>query len=460
VSPRIVTEQLGLPPGSKVLVISRSPGVLPGQLAADGLAPTVFPPESPLPIAPASFAAAVVTDALEHTEWDRWLLQQVRRALAPDAPLVLEARNLWSLATPLEALSLAGRIGGLFARKAWTTIAPPPKDAPLRNRKFRGRRYRGRVLDAMLERLGFAIESFAGGGTGRTWSIRARAVDRGVLGGSVPLAGTTAADFELEQADFVRRRDEWLRQNPAHAPSRVETLEPAAFAGKTALVLAPHPDDEIVGCGGTILRLVRAGCRVVCVQATDGSDGWALRALPESERREVRLAEARAVAQAAGIREVDLWRADNRDFRTSDPMIARLAELLKRLEPALVFTPFLADQHKDHRTLNAVLAGAILASGDALAGARILGYEVWSLAPASLVCDVTEVRETQEDLLRRYEMGMRVDDFIDLCERRNHYHSLRLLGRPGYAEVFHAVPPAEYPALVALTYQRSPTASV
>jgi hypothetical protein len=38
----------------------------------------------------------------------------------------------------------------------------------------------------------------------------------------------------------------------------------------------------------------------VCVQATDGSDGWALRALPEAERKEVRLAEARAVAQAAG----------------------------------------------------------------------------------------------------------------------------------------------------------------
>ena len=166
------------------------------------------------------------------------------------------------------------------------------------------------------------------------------------------------------------------------------------------------------------------------------------------------LEEARAVAQAAGIREVDFWRADNRDFRASDAMIARLADLLKRLEPALVFTPFLADMHKDHRTLNAVLAGAILSSGDALANARILGYEVWSLAPASLVCEVTDVREAQEDLLRRYEMGMRVDDFIDLCERRNHYNALRLLGRPGYAEVFHAVAPAEYPDLVALTYQR------
>jgi hypothetical protein len=55
---------------------------------------------------------------------------------------------------------------------------------------------------------------------------------------------------------------------------------------------------------------------------------------------------------------------------------------------------------------------------------------------------------------------MRVDDFIDLCERRNAYHSCRLYHRKGYVEVFHAATPADYPDLVASAYQRSPTASV
>ena len=453
--PRFLTDEipaLRLPPGSLVLVVSHDPAALVTLLERAGLRAVAIPPEGPVEAAPGSAAAAIVHDALERTEWDRWLLQRVRRALAPDAPLLLVAPNLWSLAHPLDVLDLGGRIATQLARRAVGSAAPA--------KKFRGRRYRGHVLTAMLERLGFEVESFAGGGSGREWLIKARARERGVLGGSAPLAGSTIADYEREQAGYVRQREEWLRQNPAHAPGRATAFEPAAFAGRTALVLAPHPDDEIIGCGGTIIQLVRSGCRVVCVQATDGSDGWALRALPETERRNLRLEEARAVAQAAGIREVDFWRADNRDFHASDPMIARLSDLLRRLEPALVFTPFLADAHKDHRTLNAVLAGAILASGDALANAKILGYEVWSLAPASLVCDVTAVREAQEDLLRRYEMGMRVDDFIDLCERRNHYNALRLLGRPGYAEVFHAVAPADYPALVALTYQRSPTASV
>jgi LmbE family N-acetylglucosaminyl deacetylase len=284
-----------------------------------------------------------------------------------------------------------------------------------------------------------------------------------VLGGLVPL-GSCAEHipaFEQENAGAVAAREDWIRANPRHAPTGPpEPLDPKAYAGATVMVLSPHPDDEIIGCGGTILKLARAGCRIVCVQATDGSDGWALRNLPEAERREVRLTEARAVAQAAGIRETDYWREDNRAFRASEAMVVRLAELFTRFEPRLIFTPFLNDPHRDHRTLNAIAAGALVAAGDAIDHARVLGYEVWTLAPAAVVCDVTDVREEQEALLRMYENAMKVDDFLDLCERRNYYNACRLLGRAGFAEVFHACSVADYPTLVTQAYQRSPTASV
>jgi LmbE family N-acetylglucosaminyl deacetylase len=446
-----------LPPGSRVLVVSRDGDRIARAVADQGALPTVLPPESPLGAGKASYDAAIVADALERFEWDRWLLQQVRRALVPGALLHLEARNLWSLASPLDAFGLATRLGGLFAQRAWNTVAPPPPGASPPNRKFRGRRYRGGRLTAMLERLGFEIESCAGGGAGRAWTIRARARDLGLLGGSVPLPACDqlVSDFERENASFLEACRAWLVAHPAQAPARTDTLDPSAYAGKTALVLAPHPDDEIIGAGGTLLRLVDAGCRVVVVQATDGSDGWAVRGLPEEVKRTARIDEARAVAEIAGFKDVDWWRESNRDFHASDAMIARLAALIRKFEPALVFTTFLADGHRDHRTLNAILAGAILASGDALRDARILGYEVWSLAPASLACDVTEVRERQEALLRRYELAMRVDDFIDLCERRNAYHSCRLYHRKGYVEVFHAATPADYPDLVASAYQQS-----
>src|SRR6185503_16153016 len=104
---------LKLPKGARVLVVSRDGAAIARQLEARDLKPTVLAPASPLAVEPGTFEAAVVIDALERFEWDRWLLQQVRRALVPGAPLLLEARNLWSLASPLDALGLAGRIGGL-----------------------------------------------------------------------------------------------------------------------------------------------------------------------------------------------------------------------------------------------------------------------------------------------------------------------------------------------------------
>jgi LmbE family N-acetylglucosaminyl deacetylase len=440
----------GLRPGARVLALAHDPAALASRVEQLGFVPVLARPDAPLALEPGSVDAAILVDALERTEWDRWLLQQVRCALVEGAPLVLVARNLWSLATPGDALELVGRIGGELARRARARLKP---GAPPEARPFRGRRYRGRMLCAMLERLGFEVASCTGGGTRATWLVRAHARERRVLA-----CAEQVTDYEREHADFVRVRDAWAAAHPQDAA--VEVLDPAAYAGAVALVLAPHPDDEIIGCGGTILGLVKGGCRVVCVQATDGSDGWALRGLPEEARRTVRMTEARAVARAAGIAETDEWLADNRAFRATPAMVTRLAALLRRLEPRLVFTPFLTDAHLDHRTLNQIAADAIVAAGDAMAQARVLGYEVWALVPANVVSDVTAVRAEQEALLRLYENAMKVDDFIEMCERRNSYNACRLLGRAGSAEAFHGVPARDYPALVAETYQRRPTASV
>ena len=459
--PRPIPEllrELGLAPGARVLIVSQTPARIQQGLKEAGFATAVTDPRERLASPAEPFHAAVLIDALERTEWDRWLLQQVRRALVPGAPVILVARNVWSLASPGDAFDLAGRVTREIGSRAGRRLGA----APAQPRAFRGRKYRGPALRAMLERVGFAVERLEGGGLGRDWRVVARVSDKGVLGGSVPLSACAdhAQAYEREHAAFVRARDAWSARHPAAVAGRAETLDPRAYAGANVLVLAPHPDDDVIGSGGTLLRLAGAGARVACVQATDGSDGWALRDLPDAARGAVRMDEARAVAQAAGFAELDCWEADNRAFTRTEALVARLAAMLVRLKPRLVFTPFLTDVHADHLMLNAILAEAIPRAGDVLGDCRVLGYEVWSLAPAGMVCDVTDVRERHETLLWMYESGMKVDDFVEMCERRNYYNACRLLGRAGYAEAFHACAAADYPRLVADTYQTSPTASV
>lgn len=463
-------DRLELPAGARVLVLAGHESPLPALLSEAGLAPDSHDASQPLPKPATPFHAAVVSGPIEQIEWDRWILQQLHGRLEPDAPLVLAARNLTSLATLGDAGWLALRALREVTAKIWRALRLPAGGVPPR---FRSRRYTASRLRSLLDRLGFEIERFEPRGTGLTaplaalapqrargfarhWLVVARARRGGVLGGSVPLppCGEHLVAFEQEQSRFIADRDAWAARHPQAIAPSVQELDPRSFAGSCALVFAPHPDDEVIGCGGTLLRLAGAGARVVCVQATDGSDSHALRAAPEEIRRTVRLTEARAVAAAAAFHETVFWRADNRAFRATRELAEQAARLLRQHRPRLIFTSFLTDIHPDHLTLNQILAEAIEAVGDVLEGSLVLGYEVWALVPPNLVCDVTGVREKQEALLWSYTTAMKVDDFIALCERRNYYHACRLLGRAGYAEVFHAVPAREYPALVAAAVRR------
>ena len=118
--------------------------------------------------------------------------------------------------------------------------------------------------------------------------------------------------YERAQAKMLDTRRTWMAAHPEWVAARPEEFDPNAHAGQTVLVLSPHPDDEVIGAGGAMLKLVRAGARVVCVQATDGSWSAAFAGRPEDERRTRRLDEAAAVARAMGVAELDCWKADNR----------------------------------------------------------------------------------------------------------------------------------------------------
>ena len=63
----------------------------------------------------------------------------------------------------------------------------------------------------------------------------------------------------------------------------------ATVRDANVLVLSPHPDDELIGCGGTVTRLMTQGARVTVIQATDGCDAASLVHATEGERRSIRL---------------------------------------------------------------------------------------------------------------------------------------------------------------------------
>ncbi len=145
-----------------------------------------------------------------------------------------------------------------------------------------------------------------------------------------------------------------------------------ASARRSCLVLAPHPDDETLGVGATIMRKVDAGTPVHLVVATDGSKS------PAGDPATVtalRTAELRTACAVLGLPEAAVTRLPFVDAELAgreDALAAAIAEVVEAHRPDEVLVTGEDDPHEDHAVLGA-------ATRRALAGmdVRLLAYPIW-----------------------------------------------------------------------------------
>src|SRR5262245_36429047 len=104
---------------------------------------------------------------------------------------------------------------------------------------------------------------------------------------------------------------------------------------KKVLVLSPHPDDESLGCGGTIRKHVVEGDRVHVIFITSGERGGHGRS--KEETKMVREQEARDAAKVLGIAKVDFWRVPNGAFRVNEALIKKLQTEFKQWKPDVIY---------------------------------------------------------------------------------------------------------------------------
>jgi LmbE family N-acetylglucosaminyl deacetylase len=140
------------------------------------------------------------------------------------------------------------------------------------------------------------------------------------------------------------------------------------------LVLAPHPDDEVLGCGGTICRHVAAGDSVFVLVATRG--------IPElypDEAIEVVRSEARAAHAKLGVTETRFldFPAPALDTVPRYKLAGAVSDSIRDFSPELIYLPHHGDIHSDHFHLHqAALVAARPLEGSPVK--RILAYETLS----------------------------------------------------------------------------------
>jgi LmbE family N-acetylglucosaminyl deacetylase len=154
-------------------------------------------------------------------------------------------------------------------------------------------------------------------------------------------------------------------------------------AGARTLVLAPHPDDETVGCGATLARKCAEGSAVhVCV-VTDGSKSQRSDRLGARELAIRREREARRACEVLGIDERNLRflaREDSSLAASDDRLVEGLASMIDDLRPRELLVPCGIDVHPDHRAVyRAGLDAHLRATSDAV----VLAYPVHFWRPSA-----------------------------------------------------------------------------
>jgi LmbE family N-acetylglucosaminyl deacetylase len=234
--------------------------------------------------------------------------------------------------------------------------------------------------------------------------------------------------IELEKL-FQKYFGEWIEEtNHPKTWQKLPLHEPAALLDKpmvaNVLVLSPHPDDELIGCGGTLLGLAAAGASIHVVQMTEGMTCQALKDVDEKTRRGIRWKEAEAVAKRFGFTG-HYWKTGNMgNLEANAQNHKKLSAMLVKLQPSLIFIPSVADLHPEHRIAHQIFQAT---KHHLPKSCRILEYPVWGFLPKpNIAVDVTAHYSQVLDALYLYKTAMKAVDYIERCKILSSWYNQKI----------------------------------
>lgn len=120
---------------------------------------------------------------------------------------------------------------------------------------------------------------------------------------------------------------------------------------KTILVLAPHNDDETLGCGATIAKHIQNGDEVFVATLTSIDDD---NPVMKPNKEEIRN-ETKAAMKILGVPEENIIFEDLPNVMVSDIPMYKVNQVVHsvvfNVKPDIMYIPFMNDLHKDHRTI-------------------------------------------------------------------------------------------------------------
>ena len=199
------------------------------------------------------------------------------------------------------------------------------------------------------------------------------------------------------------------------------------------LVLAPHPDDEVFGCGGTLALLRQSGAEIHVHVLTDGG-GYS----QDEERQAICQTRRDETDRALGVLGIDP--ASHGGFRDRGlsglaSLAQHLTGLIERQQPQLIFAPSLWEIHPDHLALSRAACAAVTQLDRRIAPA-IMFYEIGSPQRSNCLIDVTPVWDIKQQAMNCFPSQLAQQDYLRHITGLNQYRSYTLPAKVRYAEAF------------------------
>ncbi|WP_045215340.1 glycosyltransferase [Desulfonatronovibrio magnus] len=190
------------------------------------------------------------------------------------------------------------------------------------------------------------------------------------------------------------------------------------------LVFAPHPDDEVIGMGGTIALGVKQSIAIEVVVVTDGQEAGQSR-----ERR----SEALDAGDVIGVSKYHFWDLPDRQLQFSAIPGKHLESIITRLSPQTIFLPGIQEFHPDHRACTFQVLKFL---EDSTFHGKVWLYEISRQNEANRLVDITGVIEQKKQAIQCFESQLAQNDYLNIAMSLNKARSYTLPANIGFAEGF------------------------
>jgi LmbE family N-acetylglucosaminyl deacetylase len=200
------------------------------------------------------------------------------------------------------------------------------------------------------------------------------------------------------------------------------------------VVLAPHPDDEVFGCGGAILRHLAQGDPVHVQIVSDGGAAVTLAKDAQAAYRQLRQNESAAAAAVLGYGQPLFWDfADRGIGHEFERLNAQLAELLNTCQAEILYAPSLHEIHPDH---HAVATAAVQAALHHPGLKYLCQYEIGAPCRANTLLDLDGLAARKRQAMRCFNSQLQLQNYSAHLFALHRYRTYTLPATCEFAEAY------------------------